>query len=299
MPPYAGATEITNDDSFETIPLEATNKIVDRPVMADEEDSVATESLNLNPLDQVKGEFFDNLQPCLLRSTTGEWSKPDFWQNNTNTPTTLCTIEEPEATKMDKVLDIDLCKAIGNPKSALFKNRICAETGQNVHKYHKGGYTKEEKVGEDGEITKIYYSKLGLQRKQDRQKHKESGYSSVMDELVEHFAAQERAQEKAREEEEAKIAHQKELEAQYAVVRATQKAAEAAQALEDAKLSNKAKKVLKTTWKKTKKPFSKKVANSDKGTWKATIDSVSGNTYYFHTKTREATWIKPTGFKEQ
>ena len=58
------------------------------------------------------------------------------------------------------------------------------------------------------------------------------------------------------------------------------------------------KKVLKKTWKKTKKPFSKKVAN-DKGTWKATIDSASGNTYYFHTKTRQTTWIKPTGFKEQ
>jgi len=203
-------------------------------------------------------------------------------------------IEEPSATKMDKVLDFNPCSIkVGNPKSALFKTRICAETGECVHKYSKGGYTKEEVIGEDGKITKMYLSKSGLKKREDRQKHKESGYSTVMDELLEYFYA---IEQRALEKENSEIAHQKKLERQAEVVRKAQKAAEEAEAIEDGKLANKAKKILKSTWKKTKKPFSKKVG--DEGSWKSTVDTSSGNTYYYHTLTNETSWFKPKGFKE-
>jgi len=38
---------------------------------------------------------------------------------------------------------------------------------------------------------------------------------------------------------------------------------------------------------------------SDEGAWKETVDSKSGKTYYYHTKTRETTWKKPKGFVQQ
>ena len=106
--------------------------------------------------------------------------------------------------------DLEYCKkAVETPYSALFKTRICAECGQCVHKYLNGGYTKKELIHEHGEIEtsledgchvetigvakedgaanteKIYYHPFCLQRKKDRQIHKENGYADVLRELQE------------------------------------------------------------------------------------------------------------------
>ena len=66
------------------------------------------------------------------------------------------------------------------------------------------------------------------------------------------------------------------------------------------KFSKRAKKALKKVLCHSN---SKKVDNyaetSDEGAWKETVDSKSGKTYYYHTKTRETTWKKPKGYVQQ
>lgn len=227
----------------------------------------------LNPLTSVKSEFFDNYM------------------------STLCVVEEPKATKFDKVLNFHPCAIrVKNPSSALFKIRICAESGEEVHKYRKGGYTKEKVVGENGCVTKRYLSPFGVQRRQDRLAHNDAGYAAVMNDLLEHFRA---IEQRAIEKREEQRANEQKVERQAKKIQTAQKAAEDKRASKDAKLQNRAKKAFRNAWNKTKTPFSKrKKVGDDQGTWKSTVDPRLNSTYYYHTKTRQTTWIKPKGFVE-
>lgn len=223
----------------------------------------------LNPLTNVKGEFFDNYT------------------------SSLCVIEEPKTTKLDKALDFNPCALkVKNPKSALFKVRICAETGEEVHKYRNGGYTKE-KIEEDGSVTKRYLSPFGVQLRKNRLAHNDAGYAAVMNDLMEHFRA---IEQRAIEEQ---LAEQEKVERQAKKILTVQKAAEENRAIKDAKLQNRAKKVFRKAWNKTKKPFLKhQKVDDDQGTWKSAVDPRLNTTYYYHTETRQTTWIKPKEFVE-
>ncbi len=177
---------------------------------------------------------------------------------------------------------------IANPSSALFKIRTCAECGEQVHKYSGGGYEKEEyneivndESGEESLVeTKIYFHKSCLQAREDRTNHKNSGYATVLSDLLGYFEAK---------------AEKKRFEKERATLKLEQEAAEAralAQAyLEEQRKSKGFGKRLKRSlrvFSKKSKPMSEPVE-----IWKTAIDPSSGKTYYYHSTTRETTWNKP------
>mmetsp|Transcript_7616 Transcript_7616/g.18661 ORF Transcript_7616/g.18661 Transcript_7616/m.18661 type:complete len:260 (-) Transcript_7616:392-1171(-) len=189
---------------------------------------------------------------------------------------------------------------VGNPSSALFKIRTCAECGEQVHKYSGGGYEKEEY----DDSTKVYFHKSCLQTREDRTIHKQYGFGLVLIDLLDYFPAK---------------AQKKRMEEECAARKVEEEAKEAralAQAFLEAEEKNKG---FAKRFKRSLKVFSKKSKNAkvsnnvnhvatkaDKNInvatddmepteiWKTAIDPKSGRTYYYHTATRETTWNKPS-----
>eukprot|EP00531_Pseudo-nitzschia_arenysensis_P004711 CAMPEP_0116133032 /NCGR_PEP_ID=MMETSP0329-20121206/9883_1 /TAXON_ID=697910 /ORGANISM="Pseudo-nitzschia arenysensis, Strain B593" /LENGTH=265 /DNA_ID=CAMNT_0003627623 /DNA_START=48 /DNA_END=845 /DNA_ORIENTATION=- len=208
----------------------------------------------------------------------------------------LESIEEKKKSLLAKMLCPCTVK-IANPSSALFKIRTCAECGEQVHKYSGGGYEKEEyneivrnESGEESLVeTKIYFHKCCLQAREDRINHKNSGFATVLGDLLGYF--QDKAEKKRTEEESAA----RKLEQEAAEARAL------AQAYLEEQQTNKG---LARRLKRSLKVFSKKSKNSKVSDaskpmfepveiWKTAIDPKSGKTYYYHATTRETTWHKP------
>jgi len=120
---------------------------------------------------------------------------------------------------LERMLDCNPCTIkISNPKSALFKIRICSECGNRVHKFRNGGYKKEllraERVvvvvdegnGEESSsevvetTTKVYFhSDYCVQRNRYRIAHNDNeaggGFGLVLEELVEFVEARARKHE--------------------------------------------------------------------------------------------------------
>jgi len=219
---------------------------------------------------------------------------------------------EPVEEKKKSIIAKMLCPCtvkIANPSSALFKIRTCAECGEQVHKYSGGGYEKEEyneivhdESGEESLVeTKIYYHKSCLQTREDRIKHKTSGFTIVLIDLLAYF--QEKAQKKRMEEESAA----REVEQEAAEARAL------AQAYLEAQQKNKG---LAKRLKRYLKGFSRKSKNSKVSdasnlsasntepkeepveVWKTAFDPKTGRIYYYHSATRETTWNKPAARKQ-
>jgi len=178
------------------------------------QESVAPATLtesNLSVLDRFFDlKNFDN--PFAFNQSQPVYPLVAFTENDDDNRTETTVSEASSYFPQDlfALPDLEYCKkAVETPYSALFKTRICAECGQCVHKYLKGGYTKKELIHEHGEIEtsledgchvetisvakedgaanteKIYYHPFCLQRKKDRQIHKENGYAEVLRELQE------------------------------------------------------------------------------------------------------------------
>lgn len=181
---------------------------------------------------------------------------------------------------------------VGNPSSALFKIRTCAECGEQVHKYTGGGYEKEEY----NDLTKVYFHKRCLQTREDRTIHKKHGYGLVLIDLLDYFQA--KAQKKRMEEECAARKVEEEAKEARALAQAFLEAQEKEKGF--AKRFKRSLKVFSKSSKKSKVSSNAKNINiamddmEPTEIWKTAIDPKSGRTYYYHTATRETTWNKPS-----
>lgn len=108
---------------------------------------------------------------------------------------TESTDSEESSSIFERLMDFNPCMNMGNPSSAIFKDRPCSECGRKCNKMQ--GYTKEsvetivvdEETGEETIVeTKIYFHKWCSQIKEFRQDHKEN-FQTVMRNLLDHFRA--------------------------------------------------------------------------------------------------------------
>lgn len=247
MPPYASIQENTqlvtfDDDINNDGDGDHDLSLVDISLASKTIDVTTT-----NNHDDVISTFSDGMctfgPPCIGHHCVGEETKKNKAEETSDggggrggRGAAVVVVKTPQPLKpsiLDRLLDCNPCTMkIANPRSALFKIRVCSECGNRVHRFRKGGYKKElqllakktsaaaapapapdndddddEEQGDSSAVvaavvvveTKVYFHTDCFQKHHDRIVHKDTGgFASVLEELVGFVEARTRKKEEER-----------------------------------------------------------------------------------------------------
>lgn len=239
MPPYASIQEntqlVTFDDDINNdgdhdlslVDISLASKTIDVTTTNNHDDAIST--------------FSDGMctfgPPCIGHHCVGEETKKNKAEETSDGGGgrgAAVVVKTPQPLKpsiLDRLLDCNPCTMkIANPRSALFKIRVCSECGNRVHRFRNGGYKKElqllekktsaaaapapapapdnddeEEQGDSSAVvvvvveTKVYFHTDCFQKHHDRIVHKDTGgFASVLEELVGFVEARTRKKEEER-----------------------------------------------------------------------------------------------------